>query len=69
MSTMEWQPIETAPKMTAIMLYAAGYYIGHFNTTNNRWWLQDDGTVTATERLLNSWSPPTHWMPLPEPPK
>lgn len=64
----EWQPIETAPKMTAILLYASGYQIGHFNETNGKWWTQTDGTKTAGERNLNSWNPPTHWMPLPPAP-
>lgn len=64
-----WQPIKTAPKMTAIILYAAGYYIGHFNTTNNKWWSSGHGTDTATDRHLNSPGNLTHWMPLPEAPE
>ncbi len=65
-----WHPIATCPPMTAVLLYAAGYHIGHFNETNNRWWTHTDGTGTAGELLLNSWSRPTHWMPLPpEPPQ
>jgi hypothetical protein len=66
---MDWQPIETAPKMRAILLYASGYVVGHFNTTNMKWWVETDGTGTAGERNLNSFNGPTHWMPLPEPPK
>ncbi len=58
----EWQPIdENTPKDTAIMIYSTGYAIGHFNTKDNRWWTNTDGTGTSEERLLNSWSPPTHW--------
>jgi hypothetical protein len=64
----QWQPIETAPKMTAVLLYAAGYHIGHFNETNGKWWTQTDGTGTSGELILNSWGKPTHWMPLPAPP-
>jgi hypothetical protein len=66
---MEWQPIETAPKDgTRVLVYVEpfGSLIGSntFNlfgrTSGDRWycdgvWL--DGSV------------PTHWMPLPEPPK
>jgi hypothetical protein len=66
---MEWQPIETCPKMTAVLLYATGYYIGHFNETNSRWWVESDGTQTAAEASLNGFNKPTHWMPLPAPPK
>lgn len=65
---MKWQPIETAPKDTAILIYASAYYVAHFNTTNDKWWTYSDGTKTAGERLLNSWSGPTHWMPLPDAP-
>ena len=63
-----WQPIKTAPKMTAVLLYSSGYHIGHFNETNNKWWTYTDGTGTAGECILNSWGKPTHWMPLPAPP-
>ena len=66
---MDWQPIETAPKMTAILLWASGYYVGHFNETNGRWWTYTDGRGTTSEILLNSNNKPTRWMPLPEPPK
>ena len=65
----QWQPIETVPKDKAVLIYAAGYYVAHFNTTNNRWWTQTDGTGTSGERILNSWGAPTHWMPLPQPPE
>ncbi|MCP4184105.1 MAG: hypothetical protein GY761_12445, partial [Hyphomicrobiales bacterium] len=53
----EWQDISTAPKDTAILLLSTGYAIGHFNTKDNRWWTNTDGTGTSEERLLNSWAP------------
>lgn len=64
----EWQPIETAPKDTAVMLYAGGYLIGHFSTFYNLWCTETDGMGTPGERMLNSWLQPTHWRPLPERP-
>lgn len=59
-----WQPIETAPKDRAILFYASGYYVGHFNTAYEKWCTCTDGTKTSGERLLNSWNSPTHWKPL-----
>lgn len=66
---MDWQPIETAPEMETVLLYAPGLvHVGHFNTTNNKWWTYTNGEGTISEVNLNSWAKPTHWMPLPEPP-
>lgn len=64
----EWQPIETAPKDgTRIVLatsdtayagrWAESQYIG-------MWWMSGD-YVAAFSKM----NPPTHWMPLPQPPK
>ncbi len=60
-----WQPIETAPKVetefeneaTELLLYDEndGRYIG--------WWRK--GQWRDSEYIFY----PTHWMPLPEPPK
>jgi hypothetical protein len=66
---MTWQPIETAPKDTAILIYSSGYNVAHYNTAYERWCTYTDGRGTAGERLLNSWDFPTHWMPLPAPPE
>jgi Protein of unknown function (DUF551) len=70
----EWQPIETAPTMRTILLFAA---------TD----IGDDGSVKNWRMETGFWSmghagwkwggyelrpysvQPTHWMPLPEPPK
>lgn len=58
----EWQPIETAPVDTAILLYqrCGPCEVGHFNT-------KLDAYVSGWDhrRLYHL----THWMPLPEPPK
>lgn len=64
---MEWQPIDTAPKDGTRFLAAWRRLIG-----------TDWGYVVMhyrDNRLLVSWDhdylnvKPTHWMPLPEPPK
>lgn len=58
----EWQPIESAPKDTAILVYHAGYTVAHFNTTYGRW------IGYGRDALEFVTGPPTHWMPLPPPP-
>tara|TARA_R110002051_G_scaffold245048_1_gene304845 strand:+ start:180 stop:374 length:195 start_codon:yes stop_codon:yes gene_type:complete len=59
---MEWQPIETAPKNeTRILLAGEGF------VCECRWYHDD-----WQDPVYNEWSfeaIPTHWMPLPEPPK
>lgn len=66
-----WQPIETAPKDNAILLYCPGTYQARKifmakwhqpgNASNPGFWAPYDGIKA---RLAN----PTHWMPLPEAP-
>lgn len=56
-----WQPIETAPK--------AGHIIGHWRGYKRpcvMWWNVADG---AWESWADRKETPSHWMPLPEPPK
>ena len=57
---MEWQPIETAPSGTMILICSM------VTQEVNRWafvdWVVNGGFV-----LHPKWSG-THWMPLPEPP-
>ena len=62
----EWQPIETAPKDRAILVYHFGYTIAHFNTAYGHWIGQ--GECTPDTLSLKQF-PPTDWMPLPDPPK
>ena len=71
----KWQPIETAPRDgTRILVfdgkeintvdYSEPYYIGinkHIEIEES--WVQISDSGRATEFF------PTHWMPLPEPPK
>ena len=68
-----WMPIETAPEETAILVY--GIWEGELNGCNDepavwkarfayeKWWVE--GGEYYAQNVIN----PTHWMPLPEPPK
>ncbi len=68
-----WQPIETAPKDgTTILLNYSG-----MKAIRLGWW--DDDRFAKKPHPFFAWpncskasargNPPTHWMPLPEPPK
>lgn len=63
----EWMPIETAPKDgTRVLLYRGGFAesmaVAWFSCMefNDDCWIPMNGSVFPE---------PTHWMPLPEPPK
>lgn len=67
----EWQPIETAPKEGRMVL---AKYVGHHDHPTTLWWL----TLGQWSWKYGNWNDgiepcgladPTHWMPLPEPPK
>ena len=62
---MNWQPIETAPRDgTEILVIesAGGCYVANWQSLDGWVWAYDnmDGPTCTN---------PTHWMPLPEPPK
>lgn len=67
---MDWQPIETAPKEVDVLVYLFGAAIPArvamlcaISAEADEWrWID-----TGCNRL--TLFPPTHWMPLPEPPK
>jgi hypothetical protein len=63
----EWQPIETAPKDGTAVLVSEGRfcYCVEWNEEFD-WWAVDDNKL-GPFRLRGS--APTHWMPLPAPPK
>lgn len=59
----QWQPIETAPKDTTILLYGAKrseMVVGMYHSR--------DGWVIDTPSEWVSMYPPKHWMPLPAAP-
>jgi len=71
---MNWQPIETAPKDgTTILVCDAAkqislvnweYVTGYENTN-----IGPDGWRSDACRDFGGFEDPTHWMPLPEPPR
>ena len=67
----EWQPIETAPKDMSILLYDPLYWridVGERSSIGEGKWLHYHERWTLFRNSKASTSP-THWMPLPEPPK
>lgn len=59
----KWQPIDTAPKDgTEILVYIprrrGAIYAGASNPSGHQWWSKNLGAIK-----------PTHWLPLPEPPR
>jgi len=67
--TNAWQPIETAPKdyYEQVIGYAEGFGVVPMAYANNMWHILEipiDGYVDH-----NTECNPTHWMPLPSPPK
>ena len=54
----KWQPIETAPKDGTSFL-VPGHKLAYYDPDSGRW------TKAYTSLLIY----PTHWMPLPKPPK
>ena len=79
MSHSDWQPIETAPKDRRILLgfsrpvfTGVSAIFGKWETDEyakkpNPYWAHDLGQLTGVIGMRNN--QPTHWMPLPEPPK
>lgn len=65
----EWQPIKTAPKDgTAILGWSE-----EMEEVMSIVWVDDRGgswrISSCSSMELGSWGQPTHWMPLPAPPK
>lgn len=72
---MEWQPIDTAPRGGKwILVYEGGAINTKYSRCDVARWLpkgpysdsKGPGWYNGAAVLLQ---PPTHWMPLPEPPK
>lgn len=71
-----WQPIETAPKMRTVLLFAiTDTSIGNWKMATGCWCTgyENDAKHSAWEwdgrHLRKHETQPTHWMPLPEPPQ
>jgi len=74
---MSWQPIETAPKDGTVLILAAHDIHGHSDPGGPRrivrsaYW--DDylcsGRGEWSASAFTTHYPPTHWMPLPDPPE
>jgi hypothetical protein len=69
----EWQPIDTAPKDGSNVLVCIAGLTG---SQGEAFWYQGDeyasGWITwdgANHTRTFYTTPPTHWMPLPEPPE
>ena len=68
----QWQPIETVPMMTDVLLWdGTSQNVGHCDMTDYDGYY--DEPVLASN-IHGGWLDaedyqPTHWMPLPEPPK
>jgi hypothetical protein len=66
---MEWQPIDTAPDETDVIVANPDRISGEFHVSiawrhceSGKWWRPNIGPLPA------SYIMPTHWMPLPAPP-
>ncbi len=76
---MDWQPIETAPRDgTEILLHQAGWgrvMLGWRGSSMWHFYDEPHWSEALQEDIadINGWPDdkqgPTHWMPLPEPPK
>jgi len=77
MHTTNWRPIATAPKDGTIILvwrYGEIQMVKWAKNNCNEWWSKPDGTHISRFDKYDSGEPmdeeiPTHWMPLPDPPK
>ena len=67
---MKWQLIDTAPKDKRILVFAGksmyvGIYAQHTKTNEDCWIVAEFGDNGERALIVK----PTHWHPLPEPPK
>jgi len=62
---MNWMPIESAPRENVTILgYEAGMWPITYHSESSQWVLSGVSWVDGSFIVY-----PTHWMPLPEPPK
>lgn len=68
--TGEWQPIKTAPKDgTMILVWPSRAWIEECDKGEVVYWDVEEETWAGYGPLADDYTGPTHWMPLPEPPK
>lgn len=74
----EWQPIDSAPKILnkdgcsdPILLWVPADTLEPHRINIGYWWELFDAwcRINPNEGDTKFWAQPTHWMPLPEPPK
>lgn len=68
---MEWQPIDTAPKDGTVILVGVWEIAPDMASAawNGKFWsmnYMDEGEFIGSGEAFHN---PTHWQPLPEPPK
>lgn len=71
---MEWQPIETAPKKTAVLVFMGGEVYEGVLTWEEGYekyagWSFPFADAHGCGCCAGGNDHPTHWMPLPAPPK
>ncbi len=66
---MNWQPIETAPEETDVFCFWRGLGGPNVDGRNYGVAMFSDGMWRDPEDPEIEFVEPTHWMPLPEPPK
>jgi len=65
-----WQPMETAPKDRAVLLWNGAVNVGEWGGVIEDWLALIEGDIVAFDNGdLARVHAPTHWMPLPDPPK
>lgn len=66
----QWQPIETALKDTPILVLSKGntQFVAYYDNRMSRWYCEIEEELAYIGDSLIC-PTPTHWMPLPEPPK
>ena len=74
MDNSQWQPIETAPRDgTPLLLFSPApdkwKFAGGNTTSGALIWVSGGWRETGGWRGDYHKDPPTHWMPLPDPPK
>jgi hypothetical protein len=75
MSANEWQPIESAPQEREVIVSDGAYVCTAYQVFPHEWMLMskgkdiwEGGDERGGPADLDD-CPPTHWMPLPEPPR